>query len=211
MGQKVNPIGFRLGKVSNWSSVWYAKEDYVKFFQEDYLVRQKVMKMYRRSGVSDIVIERSPEVLRVIINTARPGAIIGKKGADIDKLKLDIKKISKSSKQVFIDIKEIAKAELCAKLVGESIAEQLEKRSSFRRVLKKAIQSSMRMGALGIKIACSGRLNGVEIARSEWYKEGRIPLHTLKADIDYALVEANTTYGILGVKVWIYRGAKLKR
>ena len=205
MGQKVNPIGFRLGINRSWDSIWYAKKnDYGKFLIEDYKIRQHIRKNIINSGVSEIIIERSSKKCSVSIHTSRPGFVIGKKGADIEKIKKNISKITDS--EVYVNIKEIKKPELNAYLVAENIAQQLIKRIAYRRAMKRAMQSAMRLGAKGIKVCVSGRLAGNEIARTEWLREGSIPLHTLRANLDYSEAEALTTYGIIGVKVWIYKG-----
>ena len=205
MGQKVNPVGFRLGINRSWDSIWYAKKnDYSKFLIEDYKIRQYIRKNIINSGVSEIIIERSSKKCSVSIHTSRPGFVIGKKGADIEKIKSKISKITDS--EVYVNIKEIKKPELNAYLVAENIAQQLVKRIAYRRAMKRAMQSTMRLGAKGIKVCVSGRLAGNEIARSEWLREGSVPLHTLRANLDYSESEALTTYGIIGVKVWIYKG-----
>jgi len=205
MGQKVNPIGFRLGINRSWDSIWYAKKNnYSKFLIEDYKIRQYIRKNIINSGVSEIIIERSSKKCSVSIHTSRPGFVIGKKGADIEKIKKNISKITDS--EVYVNIKEIKKPELNAYLVAENIAQQLVKRIAYRRAMKRAMQSTMRLGAKGIKVCVSGRLAGNEIARSEWLRNGSIPLHTLRANLDYSESEALTTYGIIGVKVWIYKG-----
>ena len=205
MGQKVNPVGFRLGINRSWDSIWYAKKnDYSKFLIEDCKIRQYIRKNIINSGVSEIIIERSSKKCSVSIHTSRPGFVIGKKGADIEKIKSKISKITDS--EVFVNIKEIKKPELNAYLVAENITQQLVKRIAYRRAMKRAMQSTMRLGAKGIKVCVSGRLAGNEIARSEWLREGSIPLHTLRANLDYSESEALTTYGIIGVKVWIYKG-----
>jgi small subunit ribosomal protein S3 len=205
MGQKINPVGFRLGINRSWDSIWYAKKnDYGKFLIEDYKIRQYIRKNIINSGVSEIIIERSLKKCSVSIHTSRPGFVIGKKGADIEKIKSKISKITES--EVYVNIKEIKRPELNAYLVSENIAQQLIKRIAYRRAMKRAMQSTMRLGAKGIKVCVSGRLAGNEIARSEWLREGSIPLHTLRANLDYAESEALTTYGIIGVKVWIYKG-----
>ena len=205
MGQKVNPIGFRLGINRSWDSIWYAKKnDYSKFLIEDYKIRQYIRKNIINAGVSEIIIERSSKKCSVSIHTSRPGFVIGKKGSDIEKIKNKISKITDS--EVYVNIKEIKKPELNAYLVAENIAQQLVKRIAYRRAMKRAMQSTMRLGAKGIKVCVSGRLAGNEIARSEWLREGSIPLHTLRANLDYSESEALTTYGIIGVKVWIYKG-----
>lgn len=205
MGQKINPIGFRLGVSSDWSSKWYAeKGQYADYLESDIQIRKYIRKKLANASVSRISIERNKEAVSITIFTARPGVVIGKKGEDISILKTDISKQFNISAN--INIEEIRKPELDAYLVAESIAQQLEKRVMFRRAMKRSITSTMRLGALGIKICVSGRLNGAEIARSEWIREGRIPLHTLRANIDYGFAEALTGYGIIGVKVWIYKG-----
>ncbi|MBI5180607.1 MAG: 30S ribosomal protein S3 [Nitrospirae bacterium] len=204
MGQKVHPIGFRLGYIKDWNSRWFSKKNYAQLLHEDLKVRKIVKSKLFHAGVSKIEIERSADRARINIYTARPGIIIGRKGAEVDKLKKEIESLTK--KQIFINIKEIKKSELDAQLVAENIAMQLEKRVAYRRAMKKSVLSALRFGALGIKIACAGRLAGSEIARREWYREGRVPLHTLRADIDYGFTEAKTTYGQIGIKVWIYKG-----
>lgn len=205
MGQKVNPTSFRLGIVERWRSRWYAgKKGFKKALLEDYRIRKYVKDNYKFAGIPKIEIERKGEEVNVILNTARPGLVIGRKGAEVDKLRGKLEEIT--GKKVNVNIVEVSKPELDAQLVAESTAEQLEKRSSFRRTMKKAVEMGMQSGALGIKIICSGRLGGAEIARSETQSEGSIPLHTLRAIIDYGLAEAMTTYGTIGVKVWIYKG-----
>lgn len=204
MGQKVNPIANRLGIIKGWDSNWYGGNDYVEKLHEDYKIRRYLHARLAKASISKIIIERTLKLVTVTINTARPGVIIGKGGQEVDKLKEELKKIS--NKEVQINIFEIKRPELDAIIVGESIARQLEGRVAYRRAIKMAIASAMRMGAEGIKIQISGRLNGAEMARSEMYKEGRTPLHTLRADIDYASVAASTTYGKLGLKVWIFKG-----
>jgi small subunit ribosomal protein S3 len=205
MGQKVNPIGFRLGVNRTWDSRWYAgKKEYGKLLQEDIKIRAHLSERLKQAGVSRIVIERPHKKCRITIHSARPGVVIGKKGADIEKLKNEVQKFT--ADEVHLNIVEIRKPEIDAKLVAENIAQQLERRVAFRRVMKRAQQSAMRLGALGIRINCAGRLGGAEIARMEWYKEGKIPLHTLRADVDYGVATAKTTYGTCGVKVWIYKG-----
>ncbi|MBF0329778.1 MAG: 30S ribosomal protein S3 [Nitrospirae bacterium] len=204
MGQKTNPIGNRIGITRTWESRWYAKRGYTEQLLEDLRVRDLIKKKLSHAGVSKIEIERPGQKMKVIIYTARPGIIIGKKGAEVEKLKKEIESIN--GKQVAVDIKEIRKPEVNAQLVSENIALQLEKRVAFRRALKRAVASAMRFGALGIKVQCSGRLAGAEIARTEWYREGRVPLSTFRADIDYGFTEARTTYGKIGIKVWIYHG-----
>lgn len=209
MGQKVNPIGLRLGIVKSWDSRWYAKKDYSKLIHEDRKIRAFVKKKLYHAGISKIEIERTGNKVRVNINSARPGLVIGKKGAEIDALKNEIKGFT--SKEVFVNIIEIRKAEVDAQLVAENVALQLERRIAHRRAMKKAVGSAMKLGAQGIKIFCAGRLGGHEMARREWYREGRVPLHTLRADIDYGFTEAKTTYGIIGVKVWIFKGEILDK
>ena len=205
MGQKVNPIGLRLGVNRGWDSIWFAKKgDYGKYLIEDYKIRQKKRKNIINAGVSEIVIERSSKKCVVSIHTSRPGFVIGKKGSDIEKIKSKISKITKD--EVTVNIKEIKKPELNSYLVAENIAQQLVKRVAYRRAMKRAMQATMRLGAKGIKVCVSGRLAGNDIARSEWLREGSIPLHTLRANLDYAESEALTTYGMIGVKVWIYKG-----
>jgi small subunit ribosomal protein S3 len=205
MGQKVHPYGFRLGYTKPWKSRWFAERGYDKQLLEDIKLKAELKDKLKSAGVSSIEIERPGNKLRVIIKTARPGIIIGRKGAEIDKLKADVQK-RMNGRDVFIDIQEVHKPELDAQLVSESIALQLEKRVGFRRAMRKSVDSALRFGCKGIKVRVSGRLNGNEIARSEWYLQGRLPLHTLRADIDYGFTEARTTYGAIGVKVWIYRG-----
>lgn len=207
MGQKVHPIGYRLGYIKTWNSRWYAEKDYAKLLHEDLRIRSMVKDKLAHAGVSRIEIERSGNQAKINIHTARPGIIIGRKGAEVDKLKAELEK--KTGRQIYINIKEIRKPELEAQLVAENIALQLEKRIAFRRAMKKSVQAALRLGAQGIKITCAGRLAGSEIARTEWYREGRVPLHTLRADIDFGLAEARTTYGRIGVKVWIYKGEVL--
>jgi small subunit ribosomal protein S3 len=209
MGQKVNPTGLRLGINRTWDSRWYAgKGEYGKLLHEDMEIREQLGKQLKQAAVSKIVIERPHKKCRVTIHSARPGVVIGKKGADIEKLRKEVAKLTDSD--VVINIIEIRKPELDAKLVAESIAQQLERRVAFRRAMKRAVQSAMRLGAEGIRINCSGRLGGAEIARMEWYREGRVPLHTLRADIDYGDATAFTTYGTCGVKVWIFKGEILE-
>jgi small subunit ribosomal protein S3 len=204
MGQKTNPIGNRIGIIRTWESRWFQKKGYADSLIEDINVRNMIKEKLFHAGVSKIEIERPGQKLKIIIYTARPGIIIGKKGAEIEKLKKEIEAIT--GKHVSIDIKEVRKPELNAQLVAENIALQLEKRVAFRRALKRAVSSAQRFGALGIKVQCSGRLAGAEIARSEWYREGRVPLSTFRADVDYGFAESRTTYGKIGIKVWIYHG-----
>ena len=207
MGQKVNPNGLRLGINKTWSSRWYSKKDYAKLLYEDLEIRKYIQEKLSSASISNVIIERAAKKLRLTIYSSRPGIIIGKKGADIESLKNKLSEMSKL--EIYLDIKEVRKPEVEAKLVAENIATQLEKRISFRRAMKKAVQSSMRLGAKGVKIVCSGRLGGAEIARTEKYHEGSVPLHTLRNDIDYATAEAETTYGICGIKVWINKGVLL--
>jgi len=204
LGQKTNPIGNRLGIIRTWESRWFLKKGYADQLLEDLNIRKLIKKKLYHAGVSKIEIERPGQKIKIIIHTARPGIIIGKKGAEVEKLKNEL--AAQTGKQVQIDIKEIRKPELDAQLVAENIALQIEKRVAFRRALKRAVSSAMRFGALGIKVQCSGRLAGAEIARTEWYREGRVPLSTFRADVQYGFAEANTTYGKIGVKVWIYHG-----
>ena len=205
IGQKVNPIGLRIGINRSWDSVWFSKKkDYGKFLIEDYKIREYVKKNVVNSGVSQVLIERTSKKCIVSIYTSRPGFVIGKKGSDIDKIKKNLSKIS--STEVSLNIKEVKKPELNAYLVAENIAQQLVKRIAYRRTMKRAMQSALRLGAKGIRVCLSGRLAGNEIARSEWLREGSVPLHTFRAEVDYAEAEALTTYGIIGVKVWIYKG-----
>ncbi len=205
MGQKVNPIGLRLGINKTWDSRWYAsEEEYGDLLHEDIKIRDMLMEEMKQAAVSKIVIERPHKKCRVTIHTARPGIVIGKKGADIEKLRRKVSQMTDS--EVHINIVEVRKPEVDANLVAQSIAQQLERRVAFRRAMKRAVQSAMRLGALGIRINCGGRLGGAEIARTEWYREGRVPLHTLRADIDYGTATAHTAYGTIGIKVWIYKG-----
>ena len=209
MGQKVNPHGIRLGINKTWSSRWYSKSEYSKLLHQDLKIKSYVESKLKNASISKINIERAAKKLRVSIFSSRPGIIIGKKGADIESLKNNLSKLS--NLEVFLDIKEVRKPEVEAKLVAENIANQLEKRISFRRAMKKSVQSAMRLGAKGVKVVCSGRLGGAEIARTEKYHEGSVPLHTLRGDIDYATAEADTTYGICGIKVWINKGEILTK
>jgi small subunit ribosomal protein S3 len=209
MGQKVNPIGLRLGINRTWDSRWYSgKNDYGKLLHEDIKIREDLSEALKQAAVSKIVIERPHKKCRVTIHSARPGVVIGKKGADIEKLRKKVAALTDSD--VVINIVEIRKPELDAQLVAESIAQQLERRVAFRRAMKRAVQSAMRLGAEGIRINCAGRLGGAEIARMEWYREGRVPLHTLRADVDYGTAEAHTAYGTCGVKVWVFKGEILE-
>ena len=204
MGQKVNPVGFRLGVIKGWDSAWFDSKSYADKLVEDNKIRKYIAARMPKGGISKIVIERTLKRITLTVHTARPGVVIGKGGSEVDKIKEELKNLT--GKDLQINIFEIKRPELDAKLVGESIAQQLQARISFRRAMKQSIASSMRVGAQGIKIKCSGRLGGAEMARSEQYKEGRIPLHTLRADIDYAITEAHTIYGKIGIKVWIFKG-----
>jgi small subunit ribosomal protein S3 len=204
MGQKVHPYGFRLGVTKTWRSRWFAKQDYAKLLHEDLDLKESLTERLKAAGVSSIEVDRPGNKLRITIRTSRPGIIIGRKGAEIEKLKGDLAK--KTKREVFVDIQEVHRPELDAQLVSESIGLQLEKRVAFRRAMRKAVDSALRFGCKGIKVRVSGRLNGAEIARSEWYLQGQLPLHTLRADIDYGFSQAYTTYGVIGIKVWIYKG-----
>ena len=204
MGQKVNPIGLRLGINRTWDSRWFAGKNYADLLHEDLSLRDYLHEKLKQAGISRIVIERPAGRARVTIHSARPGVVIGKKGQDIEKLRLELNKIT--GKDVALNIVEVRKPEIDAKLVAENIAQQLERRVAFRRAMKRAVQSAMRLGAEGIRINCDGRLSDAEIARTEWYREGRVPLHTLRTNIDYGLAEAHTTYGVCGVKVWVFKG-----
>jgi small subunit ribosomal protein S3 len=207
LGQKVNPIGFRLGVIKTWDSRWYAQADYAKLLHEDLKLRAFLKKRLYNSGVSKIEIERAANKAKVNIFTARPGLIIGKKGSEVETLKKELAKLT--DKEVYLNIQEVRKPELDAQLVAENVALQLERRIAFRRAMKKSVTSALKFGAKGIRITCSGRLGGAEMSRTEWYREGRVPLHTLRADIDYGFAEAKTTYGIIGVKVLIFKGEVL--
>jgi small subunit ribosomal protein S3 len=204
MGQKVNPIGLRLGINRTWDSRWFANRDYATLLHEDLKLRKYLMDRLSQAGISRVVIERPAKKARITIHTARPGVVIGKKGADIEKLRAELGKTTGG--EVNLNIVEIRKPEIDAKLVAEAISQQLERRVAFRRAMKRAVQSAMRLGAQGIRINCSGRLGGAEIARLEWYREGRVPLHTLRADVDFGTATAKTTYGTCGVKVWVFKG-----
>ena len=204
MGQKSNPIGMRVGINRTWDSRWYAGRDYATKLFEDLKLRAYIKKRLKPAGISKVIIERAAKTMRVNIHAARPGLIIGKKGADIEKLRLDISKIAKG--EISINIVEIRKPEIDAQMAAENVAGQVERRVSFRRAMKRVVQSAMRMGAGGIRLNVAGRLGGADIARTEWYREGRVPLHTLRADIDYGFAEAKTTYGIIGIQVWMYKG-----
>ncbi len=209
MGQKTNPIGLRLGIIRTWESKWFSEKSYSELLQEDINLRKFLQKKLSSAGISKIVIERPAKLANITLHTSRPGVIIGKKGSDIEKLKKSVSKMV--SGDVNINIVEIKKPELDSQLVADNIAQQLEKRVAFRRAMKRAVQSAMRLGAEGIRVNCSGRLGGAEIARTEWYREGRVPLHTLRANVDYGVARANTTYGICGVKVWIFKGEKFDK
>ena len=209
MGQKVNPIGLRLGIVKTWESKWYTGKKYSDYILEDYNIRKFIKKKLYHAGISRIEIERSSKRVRLRIFTSRPGIVIGKKGSEISQLKKELDKIIPN--EILIDIQEVRKPEIDAQLVAENIALQIVRRVAFRRAMKRGVSSAMRFGAKGVKIICSGRLGGAEMARTEWYKEGRVPLHTLRADIDYGFIEANTTYGIVGVKVFIFKGEILDK
>jgi len=209
LGQKVNPIGLRLGIVKTWDSRWYAGKNYADYILEDYKVRKFIKKKLYHAGISRIEIERSAKRVRLRIFTARPGIVIGKKGSEIEQLKRDLELLI--SQEVSIDIQEVRKPEVDAQLMAENVALQIERRVAFRRAMKRGVSSAMRFGAQGVKIICSGRLGGAEMARTEWYKEGRVPLHTLRADIDYGFIEAKTTYGLIGIKVFIFKGEILSK
>ncbi len=209
MGQKVHPIGLRVGIIEDWRSTWFSQKNYAKWLHEDLRIRAFVKEKLKATGISRVEIERAAEKVKVSVHTAKPGIIIGKKGAGVDDLRREIQGLTAS--QVLLNIVEVRKAELDAQLVAESIAQQLERRVAFRRAMKKAVTTTMRFGAKGVRINCAGRLGGAEIARREWYLEGRVPLHTLRANIDYGFAEAHTTYGIIGVKVWICKGEVLDK
>src|SRR2546421_4697672 len=208
MGQKVNPIGLRLGINRTWDSHWFARKEYGNLLLDDLGLRKFLQRRLSQAGLSRVVIERAAKRTRITLHSARPGVVIGKKGADIEKLRTDIAKVTNS--EVSLNIVEIRKPEIEAKLIADGIAQQLERRVAFRRAMKRAVQSAMRLGAQGIRINCSGRLGGAEIARMEWYREGRVPLHTLRADVDYGVATAFTTFGTCGVKVWIFKGEILE-
>jgi len=207
MGQKTHPIGFRLGIVKTWGSKWYEEKQYAKWLHEDIRLKREIKKKLEHAGVSAVEIERAANKAKINIFTARPGIVIGKRGAGIEALKKEVQALTES--EVFLNIQEVRKAETNAQLVAENIATQLERRVAFRRAMKKAVQTAMKFGAKGIRVSCSGRLGGAEMARYEWYREGRVPLHTLRADIEYGTTEARTTYGKIGVKCWIFRGEVL--
>ncbi|MGD9210448.1 MAG: 30S ribosomal protein S3 [Desulfobacteraceae bacterium] len=209
MGQKVNPIGLRLGIVKTWESRWYAGKKYADYILEDFNIRNFIKKKLNHAGIARIEIERSAKRVRLRIFTARPGIVIGKKGSEIERLKKELENLV--SQEVLIDIQEVRKPEVDAQLLAENVAMQIERRVAFRRAMKRGVTSAMRFGAEGVKIICSGRLGGAEMARREWYKEGRVPLHTLRADIDYGFTEARTTYGIIGVKVFVFKGEILQK
>lgn len=204
MGQKVNPFGFRLGYNKNWQSRWYSKKEYPAFVYEDHIIRKHVKQLLYAAGLARIEIERPGDKVRLILSTARPGIVIGRKGVEIEKLRGDLRK--KFGREFSIEVNEIRRPEIEAQLVAENVAQQLERRVAFRRAMKRTVSMARKFGAEGIKINCAGRLAGAEIARSEWYRDGRVPLQTLRADIDYGYAEAKTTYGIIGVKVWIFKG-----
>jgi len=208
LGQKVNPLGLRLNITRTWDSIWYADKDFSKYLVEDQKIKKFLKKRLNHAGLSKVNIERTGKKVRVKLHTARPGIVIGKKGSEIEILKKDLEKLIQ--RKVIVDIQEVRRPEADAQLVAENIATQLVRRVAFRRAMKKAVNSALRFGVKGIKISCSGRLGGAEMSRCEWVREGRVPLHTLRADVDYALAEANTTYGIIGVKVWIFKGEVLK-
>jgi len=209
LGQKVNPVGLRLGIVKTWDSRWYAGKNYADYILEDYKIRKFIKKKLYHAGISRIEIERSSKRVRLRIFTARPGIVIGKKGSEIEALKNELEKMM--AHDVMIDIQEVRKPEIDAQLVAENVALQIERRVAFRRAMKRGVSSAMRFGAKGVKVICAGRLGGAEMARTEWYREGRVPLHTLRADIDYGFTEANTTYGIIGIKVFVFKGEILKK
>src|SRR5215475_9817069 len=209
MGQKVHPKGFRLGILEGWESRWFAEKEYTSLLHDDIRTREFIKKRLSHAGIAKVEIERAANKAKINIYTARPGIVIGKKGAEIEKLKSELGRLTQ--KETFINIHEVRRPDLDAQLVAENVALQLERRVAFRRAMKEAVSRGMRMGAQGIKVHCSGRIGGAEIARSEWYREGRVPLHTLRADISYGLAEAKTTYGVIGVKVWVFRGEILTR
>jgi small subunit ribosomal protein S3 len=207
MGQKTHPIGFRLGVIRTWTSKWYEEKQYTKWLHEDIKLKKFIKEKLAHAGVSSIEVERAANKAKINIYTARPGIVIGKRGAGIETLKKEVQRLTEN--EVFLNIQEVRKAEINAQLVAENIATQLERRVAFRRAMKKAVQTAMKFGAKGIKVHCGGRLGGAEMARREWYREGRVPLHTLRADVDYGFAEANTTYGVIGVKCWIFKGEVL--
>jgi small subunit ribosomal protein S3 len=209
MGQKVHPKGFRLGVIEGWESRWFAEKEYASLLHDDIKIRNFIKKKLHHAGIAKIELERAANKAKVNIHTARPGIVIGKKGSEIEKLKTELAKLT--DKEIYLNIHEVRRPDLDAQLVAENVALQLERRVAFRRAMKESVARAIRMGAQGVKVRCSGRLAGAEIARTEWYREGRVPLHTLRADISYGLAEAKTTYGIIGVKVWIFRGEVLTR
>jgi small subunit ribosomal protein S3 len=209
LGQKVNPVGFRLGVIRSWDSKWFEEKNYAKWLHQDLKLRAYVKEKLNAAGISKVEIERAASKVKISVHTARPGVVIGKRGAEIDKIKKDLQSFTEN--EVFLNVVEVRKAEIDAQLVAENIATQLERRIAFRRAMKKAVQTALKFGAKGIRVACSGRLGGAEMSRYEWYREGRVPLHTLRADIDYGFAEAKTTYGKIGVKCWIFRGEVLPR
>ena len=209
MGQKTHPVGFRLGIIKSWSSKWYEEKSYAKWLHEDIRLKKFIKKKLNHAGVSAVEVERAANKAKINIFTARPGIVIGKRGAGVETLKKEVQALT--SNEVFLNIQEVRKAETNAQLVAENIATQLERRVAFRRAMKKALQTAMKFGAKGIRLACAGRLGGAEMARYEWYHEGRVPLHTLRADIEFGTAEAKTTYGIIGVKVWMFKGEVLAR
>lgn len=208
MGQKVHPTGFRLGIIRPWASKWYTEKNYSQWLHEDLAIRQYIQDKQENAGISRIDVERMANKVKVTIHTAKPGIVIGKRGAGIDTLKKELQKLTEG--EIFVNVQEVRKPELDAQLVAEGIAQQLLRRVSFRRAMKKSVQTAMKFGALGIRVHCAGRLGGADMRRREWYLEGRVPLHTLRADIDYGFAEAKTTYGIIGVKVWIFKGEVLE-
>ena len=209
MGQKVHPTSFRLGVIKDWESRWFSQRDYAGLLHEDLSIRKEIKNRFYHAGIAKIDIERASDRAKITIFTARPGIIIGRKGIEIESLRRDLEK--RTNKKILINIEEVKKPDLVAQLVAENVSAQLLRRIGFRRVMKKAVQASIKMGSLGIKIHCAGRLAGAEMARAEWYREGRVPLHTLRADIEYGLTEAKTKYGMIGVKVWIFRGEVFKK
>jgi small subunit ribosomal protein S3 len=214
LGQKVNPVGLRLGIIKSWDSRWYAGKNYADYILEDFRIRAFIKKKLYHAGISKIEIERSSKRIRLRIYTARPGIVIGKKGAEIDQLRKELEKlpgVNKAGQEILIDIQEVRKPEIDAQLLAENVALQIVRRVAFRRAMKRGVTSAIRFGAKGVKIICAGRLGGAEMARTEWYREGRVPLHTLRADIDYGFAEARTTYGIVGVKVFVFKGEVLKK
>jgi len=208
LGQKVHPIGFRLGIIKSWSSCWYTEKDYKKYLHEDVNKRRYIKKKLYHAGISKVEIHRAASKIKVYIHTARPGIIIGKKGVEIENLRKELQTMT-GNPEIYLYIQEVQQPEIDAQLVAENICLQLERRVAFRRAMKRSVTAALRLGAQGIKVACAGRLGGAEIARREWYREGRVPLHTIRADIDYGFAEALTTYGIIGVKVWIFKGEKI--